>query len=233
MRGAWCSMRGGRSRWPAGRAVAAGGALSCLCARAGGEALPADATRPAAGGVSTFQRTRRVRYSTWYSNIHSLANLLGARVTCQPGGNPRRLVRDDDHHAPHPPPATTSLPLLSLTESGWLCIFAARHGERGGRRLHQGRGANARAPRARVRAAAATHSRTLDAVRLRVPAPVRVHVAHLPHLHGSGLVGTPMVSPAPGLPQDSGVLSIQLLSTGSSQSRASLPQVSNARRRLR
>jgi len=202
----------------------------CACRRGG---TSSGRRGPRAGGVSTFQRTRRVRYSTWYSNIHSLANLVGARVTCQPGGNPRRLVRDDDHHAPHPPPATTSLPLLSLTESGWLCIFAARHGERGGRRLHQGRGANARAPRARVRAAAATHSRTLDAVRLRVPAPVRVHVAHLPHLHGSGLVGTPMVSPAPGLPQDSGVLSIQLLSTGSSQSRASLPQVSNARRRLR
>ena len=126
-------------------------------------------------------------------------------------------------------------------KAGWflspLVFTRRRDAERGvgGGRLHQGRGANARAPRARVRADAATHSRhpTLDAVRLRVPAPVRGHGARLPHLHGSAVVGTPVVSPAPGLPQDSGVLSIQLLSTGSSQSRASLPQVSNARGRLR
>ena len=69
---------------------------------------------------------------------------------------------------------------------------------------------HARAPRARVRAAAAMHNQhpNLDEVRLRVPAPVLVHVARLPHLYRSAVVGTPMVSPAPGLPQDSAVLSI-------------------------
>ena len=183
MRGAWCSMRGGRSRWPAGRAVEAGGALS-------------------------WQRRGR----------RAVVHAVAARAQAADAAWAEKIMR---HH---------QRPLA-------FRIYSARRGarSRAAGDCTKGRGANARAPRARVRADAATHSRhpTLDAVRLRVPAPVRVQVDRLPHLHGAGVDGTPLVSHAAGLPQDSGVLSIQLLLTGSSQSRASLPQVSNARGRLR